>query len=64
MRRKRELNMPWTPAQHRLFEAAAHDTKVAARKGIPQQQAAKMAGEGIKIADRPKKLAAHLKRMG
>jgi hypothetical protein len=40
--------MPWTPAQHRLFEAAAHNPAIAARKGVPQQQAAKMAGEGIK----------------
>ncbi len=52
--------MPWTPAQHRLFEAAAHDPAIAARKGIPQQQAQKMASEGIK--DKPKKLAAVLKR--
>lgn len=40
--------MPWTPAQHRLFEAAAHDPAIAKRKGIPQQQAATMASEGIK----------------
>jgi hypothetical protein len=52
--------MPYTPAQHRLFEAAAHSPAVAQAKGIPQQQAAKMASEGIK--DKPKKLAAVLKR--
>jgi hypothetical protein len=40
--------MPWNPAQHRLFEAAAHNPEIAARKGIPQQQAAKMASEGVK----------------
>ena len=40
--------MPWTPAQHRLFEAAAHSPEIAKRKGIPQEQAAKMAHEGIK----------------
>jgi hypothetical protein len=39
--------MPWTPAQHRLFEAAAHNPEIAKRKGIPQPQAAKMASEGI-----------------
>ena len=40
--------MPWTPAQHRLFEAAAHNPQIAAQKGIPQQKAAQMASEGIK----------------
>ena len=40
--------MPWSPAQHRLFEAAAHNPAVAKARGIPQAQAAKMAGEGIK----------------
>lgn len=40
--------MPYTPSQHRLFEAAAHDPAIAARKGIPQAQAAKMAREGVK----------------
>jgi hypothetical protein len=40
--------MPWTPAQHRLFEAAAHSPEIAARKGIPQQKAAQMASEGVK----------------
>ena len=40
--------MPWTAAQHRLFEAAAHNPSVAKRVGIPQGQASKMASEGIK----------------
>ena len=40
--------MPWSTAQHRLFEAAAHNPQVAQRVGIPQQQAATMASEGIK----------------
>lgn len=40
--------MPWTPAQHRLFEAAAHDPKIAKRVGIPQNKARQMASEGIK----------------
>lgn len=48
--------MPWTPAQHRLFEDAAHNSKIAQQRGIPQQQAAKMAAEGVKHD--PKKLAA------
>lgn len=40
--------MPWSPAQHRLFEAAAHSSSVSKRVGIPQQKAAQMAHEGIK----------------
>ncbi len=40
--------MPWTPKQHRLFEAAAHNPEVAKRVGIPQTSAASMASEGIK----------------
>lgn len=47
--------MPWSPAQHRLFEAAAHDPGVSKRVGIPQAKAATMAAEGVKggsLADR------------
>jgi hypothetical protein len=51
--------MPWSPAQHRLFEAAAHNPDIARRTGIPQDKAQKMASEGIK--DKPQKLAALLK---
>lgn len=40
--------MPWTEKQHRLFQAAAHNPKVAQRVGIPQDQAKKMASEGVK----------------
>jgi hypothetical protein len=53
--------MPWNPAQHRLFEAAAHDPAIAKSKGIPQQTAAKLAHEGIKKPD-PKKLGAALRK--
>lgn len=42
--------MPWTPAQHRLFEAAAHNPKIAASHGMSQSKAAQMASEGIKKA--------------
>lgn len=52
--------MPWTPVQHRLFEAAAHNPQIAKSKGIPVAKAAKMASEGIKHD--PKKLAEGLKR--
>ena len=47
--------MPWSPAQERLFQAAAHDASVAKRVGISQEQASKMAKEGVKKD--PKKLA-------
>lgn len=55
--------MPWNPAQHRLFEAAAHDAGLAKRVGIPQGQAAKMASEGIKGKSKsyPQRLAEKLK---
>ena len=49
--------MPWTPAQHRLFEAAAHNPSVAKHVGIPQGKAAKMAHEGIKKGMSGKKRA-------
>ena len=52
--------MPWTPAQHRLFEAAAHNPAVAQRVGIPVAKAAGMAVEGVK--PKPKQLAAALMR--
>lgn len=52
--------MPYTPKQHRLFEAAANNPAVAKRVGIPQDKAAKMASEGIK--DKPKKIAALLRK--
>lgn len=40
--------MPWTSAQHRLFQAAAHNQRIAAKHGLSQRQAARMASEGIK----------------
>ena len=52
--------MPWTAAQHRLFEAAAHDPAVAKKSGIPADKAKQMASEGIKPS--PKKLAEALRR--
>ena len=54
--------MPYTPAQHRLFEAAAHNPEIAKRKGIPQQQAAKMAHEGVKHGAAQQKLTHALMR--
>lgn len=40
--------MPWTQAQHRLFQAAAHNPQVARKAGIPQDKAKQMASEGVK----------------
>jgi hypothetical protein len=42
--------MPWNPAQHRLFEWAAHNPGAAQSAGyhIPQAKAATMASEGIR----------------
>ena len=42
--------MPWTPAQHRLFEFVAHSPAKAAAEGIKigQATAQRMASEGIK----------------
>lgn len=50
--------MPWSPKQHRLFEAAAHSPAVAQRTGIPQQKAAQMASEGVKRNAKAKLTAA------
>lgn len=47
--------MPWSSAQHKLFEAAAHSPSVAKRVGIPQEKAKMMASEGVKKD--PQKLA-------
>ena len=47
--------MPWNEAQHRLFEAAAHDPKVAKRVGIPMEKAKQMASESVK--NKPAKMA-------
>lgn len=55
--------MPWTPAQHRLFEADAHDPRIAQQKGIPQQKAAQMASEGIKSPSKLQRLAKTLGSM-
>jgi len=50
--------MPWSPKQHRLFEAAAHDPSIAKRVGIPQGKAREMASEGIKTASKKKLVSA------
>lgn len=40
--------MPYTLAQNRLFQAAAHNPAVAKKVGIPQDKAKQMAAEGVK----------------
>jgi len=47
--------MPWNPAQHRLFEWAAHSPSAAQSAGyhIPQAKAATMASEGIRQPGTP-----------
>ena len=45
--------MPWTPAQHRLFQAAAHNPAIAQAHRMSQSKAASMAAEGIKKAPKP-----------
>lgn len=56
--------MPWTPAQHRLFEAAAHNPAIAKSHGIPQPKAASMASEGItQKRAKPEVLATVLRKM-
>ncbi|HET8689001.1 MAG TPA: hypothetical protein VFM18_20515 [Methanosarcina sp.] len=52
--------MPYNLQQHKMFEAADHDPKVAKRVGIPVETAAKMAHEGVKPS--PKKLAEALRK--
>lgn len=45
--------MPFSPAQHRLFEARAHGAKFPMAEKIPIATAQKMAGEGIKSSSSP-----------
>lgn len=47
---ERGVKLPYSLKQHRLFEAVAHDPAIAAKRDIPQAQAAKMASEGVKDA--------------
>jgi len=57
---RKNQKMPYNLKQHKLFEAAAHDSKVAKRVGIPQATAQKMASEGVK--HNPQTLAKALMR--
>lgn len=60
-----DLNLPYNPAQNKLFRAAEHDSAIAKDSGIPQATAKKLAHEGVtkqKPVD-PKKLAKALMGM-
>ena len=39
--------MPWTESQNKLFRAAEHDPKIAKKVGMSQEQAKKLAHEGV-----------------
>jgi len=47
--------MPYNAKQHRLFEAAAHDPKVAKKVGIKPKDAKRMASEGVKKSEKKAK---------
>lgn len=51
--------MPYTEKQNKLFRAAEHNPEIAKKVGLSQEQAAKMAHEGIK--HEPKKVAKALR---
>lgn len=53
--------MPWTAAQHRLFQAAAHNPAIAAKHGMSQPKARQMAAEGVK-PDRKARMIAVLRQ--
>ena len=45
--------MPWSPKQHRLFEAAAHSKAIAKAHGMAQATASHLAAEGVKKPANP-----------
>ena len=49
--------MPWSSAQHRLFEAAAHNPSIAKSHGMSVASASKMASEGVKAAPKQQAMA-------
>lgn len=49
--------MPYTLAQHKLFEAAGHNPQIAQNHGMTQAKALKMAGEGVKQKPSPQQYA-------
>ena len=46
--------MPWSSAQHRLFEGIAHGS-IRPRKGLTRAKAAHMAHEGVRGASQHKR---------
>lgn len=53
--------MPYSPAQHRLFAAAAHNPRIAAQHAMSQTEARKMMNEGVKPDAKRKALAKALR---
>jgi hypothetical protein len=42
--------MPYTPKQHKLFQAAAHNPKIAAKHGMGMDVAKRLSKEPVKKA--------------
>jgi len=53
--------MPYTEQQHKLFEAAAHDPKIAKEHNLTPAKAGVLAGEGVKDSA-PKKIKVRFKK--
>ena len=49
--------MPYTPAQNRLFWAAAHNEAIAKEHGLSMGKAEELAKEGVKKEPKRKKMA-------
>lgn len=49
--------MPWLPAQHRLFQAAASNPAIVKAHGVPMGQPSQMAGPGIAPPPQPSMLS-------
>lgn len=43
------LTMPWTEEQRKLFNVASHDKDIAARHGLSQAEARKLADEANRL---------------
>jgi len=53
--------MPYSKKQHALFEAVAHDPKIAKERGISTSKAAVLASEGVKDSA-PKKIRVRFRK--
>lgn len=55
--------MPYTKSQNKLFHAAAHDPKIAAKHHITQSKASELASEGVKSDNEQKEMALQVRRL-